>query len=292
MTSRRRKPAKKQVVRGTKLAYNAAAQKRYEQDLKDLLRSMAKEVTKQLTALFEKPVAEEFYEQQKQSAQDASIASQAKILTNKLSDKFRGLFEKKGKKIAEKMVNNSDKISATNLSSSLKKLSGDVTLKTNFSTPALKEMSQAAVTENVGLITSIADKYLSDVNGAVMRSITTGNGLKDLIPALNQYKGISERRATNIALDQTRKVYNMVNKGRMEKVGVKKFEWIHSGGGSEPRKSHQAMDGKIYSFDRLPVINKEEVDRGKAAVRGIPGQAINCGCTMAPVLEFDEEEEG
>jgi hypothetical protein len=35
------------------------------------------------------------------------------------------------------------------------------------------------VTENVGLIKSIPTQYLGGVQGAVMRSITTGNGMQD-----------------------------------------------------------------------------------------------------------------
>jgi len=72
----------------------------------------------------------------------------------------------------------------------------------------------------------------------------------------------------------------------MEKVGVKKFKWLHSGGGQKPRKDHIEMNGNIYSFDDLPVIDK------RTGERGIPGQAINCRCRMAPVIEFDNDEEG
>jgi uncharacterized protein with gpF-like domain len=44
------------------------------------------------------------------------------------------------------------------------------------------------------------------------------------------------------------------------------------------------MDGKIFSFDDLPIIDR------KTGERGIPGQAINCRCTMTPVYEFDSED--
>ena len=52
----------------------------------------------------------------------------------------------------------------------------------------------------------------------------TGSGLQDLIPsidrALKSQKRIAKNRAKNIALDQTRKAYNSINKARMEAVGV------------------------------------------------------------------------
>src|SRR5690606_26092523 len=136
--------------------------------------------------------------------------------------------------------------------------------------------------ENVSLIKSIPEKYFTDVTGSVMRSITTGQGIKDLITQIEKYDGITERRAKNIALDQTRKAYNMINKQRMMTAGFKKFKWLHSGGGQHPRKDHIAMNGNVYSFDDLPVIDK------KTGERGIPSQLINCGCVMQPVYEFED----
>ena len=47
------------------------------------------------------------------------------------------------------------------------------------------------MTENVGLIKSIPAQYLNGVQGAVMRSITTGNGMQDLVPYLQKHKGIT-----------------------------------------------------------------------------------------------------
>ncbi|KAF9396648.1 hypothetical protein CPC16_010967, partial [Podila verticillata] len=63
-----------------------------------------------------------------------------------------------------------------------------------------------------------------------MRSITSGNGLEDLIPFLQAQEGITRRRARNIALDQTRKAYNGFNRARCVGAGVTHGEWIHSGG--------------------------------------------------------------
>jgi len=118
----------------------------------------------------------------------------------------------------------------------------------------------------------------------VLRSVTTGQGMADLMPQIKKYGDMTDRRAKNVALDQTRKAYNTINADRMKKVGIQKFEWIHSMGGIKPREDHIEMDGNIYSFDDLPVVNK---DTGE---RGLPGSQINCKCTMRPVVVFDEEE--
>jgi SPP1 gp7 family putative phage head morphogenesis protein len=213
---------------------------------------------------------------------DASVSSQARILMDKLTDKFTKLFDDKSEAVVNKMLKANSTASAASLQSSLKKLSGGVTLKTNNISGQLKEILKASVNENVELIKSVGADYLSNVKKQVMRSITTGNGLADLVPALKRYKGITERHAKNMALDQTRKVYNSMNRSRMESANIKQFKWLHSGGGQHPRPDHVAMNGNIYSFDNLPVIVP------KTGERGIPGQAINCKCTMTPVFTLGE----
>lgn len=265
------------VFKGAKLSYNASQQNKYIDALTSLVERMSSECSKKIIKLFKSETADQFYD----TAMDANIASQARILTNALMDKFEKLFASVSKPLSEKMVNGADKTSKTNLYTSLKDLSGGVSLKTNILTEDLSTVIKASVSENVSLIKSIADYYLGSVQKAVMRSITSANGLQTLQPALEKYEGITKRKAKNIALDQTRKVYNAINKGRMEKIGITEFEWLHSGGGQHPRKDHMEWNGKIFSFDNLPI------DAGLNEPV-IPGQAPNCKCTMRPVIQINK----
>jgi SPP1 gp7 family putative phage head morphogenesis protein len=273
---------KSPAMKGDVLNYNAAVQEKYYKSILSLIKKMKNEVKKEIDDFFKTKEAKEFYEEEKKFAQDASISSQAKILTNQLMRKFLGIFNDKSPDLAEKMVNESLNVSKTNLGQSLKRLSGGLTISTNFMTGDLSDVVKSIVAENVSLIKTIANNYLFNVQKAVLRSITFGEGLKYLVPQLKKFDGITERHARNMALDQTRKAYNSINKERMERVGVKKFEWIHSGGGQKPRKDHIEMSGNIYSFDDLPIIEKSTGERG------IPGQAINCRCRMKPVIEFED----
>jgi SPP1 gp7 family putative phage head morphogenesis protein len=293
VTKQKQKWAKGRNVtfRGTQLNYNAAQQAKYQKAILTLVRQMSKETKDQIAELFKSETSKEYIAQQKQAATDANITSKAKKVMNALMAKFEALFSLKAKPMSETMVNGAQQVSKSNLHTSLKQLSGGLSLKTGVIPKGMEEVSNAIVAENVALIKSIPSQYFTDVTGSVMRSITTGAGLFTLIPQIQKYNGITERRARNIALDQTRKAYNSINKQRMQAIGVKQFEWVHSGGGQHPRRSHIAMSGNIYSFDNLPVINKEQVDAGyEGPVTGIPGQAINCKCTMVPVVEFDDGE--
>lgn len=265
------------TFKGQQLHPPAAVSSRYVQALAALTAQMTAQVEREVRRLFDTDAAAKHF------GTDATIASQSRILLNSLAAKFNDLFARKARALAEQMVDGAGKASGSALHSSLEKLSGGLSLKTKITNPNLTNVYKASVTENVSLIKSIPAQYLQKVEGAVMRSITTGNGLQDLVPALEQYQGQTHRRAKNIALDQTRKAYNAINKGRMQAIGVKKFQWHHSGGGAHPREDHVEMDGNIYSFDKLPVIDQNTGERG------IPGQAPNCKCTMSPVFDFSED---
>lgn len=274
------------TLNGAPLNYNASQQQKYVKALRELVLKMNEITKREIIKLFKSTTSKDFFKNQEAiAATDESIAAQAKKLINKLTKTFEDLFNGSAARIANKMVDGATQNSETVLKGSLKKLSGGLALKTSIVPKGMEDVSQSVVNENVQLIKSIPQKYLTDVTSAIMRSITTGNGLDDLLPEVEKYNAMSERRAKNLALDQTRKAYNAINKQRMLALGVKKFRWIHSGGGQHPRKDHIAMNGNIYSFDDPPVIDKNTGERG------IPGQAINCKCTMVPVIEFDDGEQ-
>lgn len=280
LTKRRQTWASKRgtapTFKGRKLAYPAGVADRYKTRLARMVADMVSECERELTALMKSEAAAGHF------AQDASIGSQARVLTNKLRAKFQAIFDRRARELAEQMVNGADAASTAALHSSLKAMSGGLSLKTSQIPASMKEALKAAVVENVSLIKTIASDYLGNVQRSVMRSITSG-GLESLIPELQKQGDYAHRKAELVALDQTRKVFNTSNASRMKAMGVKKFEWIHSGGGSHPRQQHEDWDGQIFSFDNLPV------DDAFGPV--IPGQAINCRCTMVPVLEFEGDDD-
>lgn len=277
---------KPKLIKGDALNPSLSSEQRYYGALRKVILEAVEITEKEVTQFYKAPEAKEYF------AQDVSVSGAAKALTERLQGLIDGLFGEVSEGLAKGMTLDTSQNSARSLKSSLKALSGGLTLKTDFLTRDLGQVMQAIVTENVGLIKSIGSQYLTQVQGAVMRSITTGNGLADLVPFLRKQEGITLRRARLIATDQTRKAYGSMNKARMEKIGVKQFEWLHSGGGQTPRSyhltSHKAggLNGGIFSFDDLPVIDK------KTGERGIPGQLINCRCRMRPVVKFDEDKNG
>ncbi len=271
----KRKPA---VIRGRALNNPTVLELKYAQQLEQLVERMAGGVHKQLLQFFAEPDHAEYFDQ----AQDASTASQARILTNAMMRKFNAMFAAWSQPMAEAQMNKVDQASSASVHASMQELSGGLSLPTSALTSDMREVLSASIVENVALIKSISMQYLNGVQQATMRSITTGRGLADLVPYLEKHKQITKRRANSIALDQTRKAYNNLNRGRMQKLGLTKFEWLHTGGSAHPRKLHQDYNGHIFSFDEPPIIDENTGERG------IPGQAINCRCRMRPVIDFGE----
>lgn len=285
-----KEPPPGNVIAGERLNYNASIAVRYNRDVNKLIDEMTTETEKELAKLYTSGESQEYFEDP--VALDAGISDDARKVTNRLMREFEKIFKIKGLEIATRMAKETDKSTSAAVNTSLRALSENITIEAGKTMSSnVRQISKASINANVKLITSIQEQYFQQIVGAVDRSIMTGGGLQELIPAINDalkgQKRIAKNRAKNIALDQTRKAYNSMNKAKMEDVGVKKFEWVHAGGGQKPRSYHMnrwpaGLNSGIFSFDDLPVIDE------KTGERGIPGQAINCKCIMRPVIEFDE----
>lgn len=289
----------KNILKGKPLNFNVGLQKWYVKELTKLVDDLTEEVYKEIKPLYKE------YKDQITFTQDASISSQMRINLNKLRDVFEKKFKDRGKTFAEKMVRKTNRYANNTFYTMMKELlkkdkpEGFV-LKGSVVSAEKEEIIKALVYENVSLITNMQTRYFEQITGAVMRSITSGLGVTHIEDELMKYKGMTKRRARNIALDQTRKAYNSINLRNMQDAGVQKAEWVHSGGSQKPRDYHKTrwdgvsglqdgrpngLNGFIFRLDRPPVIQKA---KGKQEeLRGYPGDLPYCHCRMAAVVEFD-----
>lgn len=270
---------KVESLRGAPLMVSGAIATRYFDAMRGQIDRMIRDVQREVVSLYT-AFGEDGY------AEDASIASQARILANAMRNKWEAVFARMAPKWAEAMAKQTDRSSAQTLGISLKEMSGQYTLKTDVLNDDLRDVLTATVAENVALIKRIPETYLNNVQGSVMRSIQTGQGLSDLQPQLEEYGVKARNWAKNVALDQTRKAYNGINAGRMQALGLEEFEWVHSGGSDHPREYHRdELNGNVYRFDKPPIIDK------RTGERGLPGQAPFCRCTMCPRFNFNKDED-
>lgn len=266
------------AIIGGALSPNAGIAADFAKPTVNLIELMSRDVKRELKKVFK--------DTNFTSAMDASTTSQARIAINMLLRKWQPRFDKIAKSSVERMIERTMRNSSVTLGLSLKDVAEDFKIDTSFSDERLKEVIKASTQEAANLIKIIPQKYLAEVQGQVMRSITTGKGMEDLVPFLTKKYNGNIRHARNVALDQTRKAYQSINTSRLKSLGVKSFIWIHSGGGKEPRQNHIKMSGNEYSFDNPPIIG---VMYGEN-VRGLPGDLPNCRCICKPVINFDLEE--
>lgn len=147
-------------------------------------------------------------------------------------------------------------------------------------TPIMQDVLDATIEENVGLIRSIPQKYLGEVQGMVMRSVQAGRELGGLTRELQQQYGVSMRRAALIARDQNNKATAVMTRARQQEIGIDEAIWQHSHGGKEPRRTHLDNSGERYKvtegwYDPDPKVRR----------RIWPGELINCRCVSRPVVK-------
>lgn len=271
MMKMKRKPIKSKLLNPSIVIGNDLAR-----ELQAMITAMHKDTKRQIIELFNEPDMQGF-------AADANISSQARMLMNRLIDKWGKRFDDWARDHTGTFIRRVNRNAEQTMKSSLKEWSENITLKFDTSDERMMNVLKASTEQAAQLITAMPAKYLDQVQGNVMRSITTGNGLKDLVPQLTKLYNSNYKHAKMVALDQTRKAYTAVQVANMQRLGMKKFEWIHSGGGQHPRKQHQDWDGKIFSIDNPPV------DKTFGPV--MPGDAINCRCKMRLILDFGVDED-
>lgn len=266
------------TLKGGPLKYPAPAAMRYQKSLDELVWAMRADYQREILKLWRQS---DMGVTADSMVMDANIGSQMRILFSYLGDKWARRFGKRAKEITDRMLSSVDRHSKATLNESLKKISGGITIKVPDMPGTMAEVLKATVAENVSLITSISAQYQERIEGVVYRSIQQGGrGAADIYEDLIKVGGMSERRAHNIAIDQTRKATTAFNVERAKSVGIRKGIWRHSSGSAEPRRKHVDFDGKEFDLSEPPAIG----DKGE---RVMPGQSISCRCYWTPVVDFD-----
>ena len=271
--------------------YNVGLETQYKRELSSLANAMLKDITERIASIYRANKSDISF------AMDGIANDMKKVLAD-LRKKYERIFRIQGTEYAKKMVMRQLRQSRVSFQSAMKELFPEESLVISGSvlSDEMKEVVEASIMENVSLIKSIPEQYLDRVAGAVTRSIQAGGSIKQLKQEIVKYNGMTRRRADNIALDQTRKTYTSINLRNMQKYGIKKVKWIHSGGGQHPRSYHltrwdgkseppNGLNGYVFDIDRPPIIQRAEGNIQE--IRGYPAQLPNCKCTMAAVVEIE-----
>lgn len=183
-------------------------------------------------------------------------------------------FDALAPELAEVFVNGATSTTDAAMMASLKRAGFTVPFKMTL---AAKEGYQAVLQENVGLIKSIPQEYLTQVQGDVWRAVSGGYDLQKLTDTLQSRYGVTHKRAAFIARDQSNKAKAVIENVRRQELGLTQAIWQHSGGGKEPRPDHVKAGQDKLVFE----LNKGAYLGG---VWLLPGEAVNCRCTSRAII--------
>lgn len=128
------------------------------------------------------------------------------------------------------------------------------------------------VTENTSLIKKLTQEAYLDVESMVTRALQQGETPQKLTKRVrDRVTETYKNRARVIARYQMGKLSGQINRTQQKALGVTQYEWRTTIDGRE-RESHRRRNGDRFSWDDPPPD-------------GHPGQAIQCRCWGAPVLD-------
>ncbi|MEX9215667.1 phage minor head protein [Providencia rettgeri] len=257
-----RKPKRLRAVK-----YNAGNMKWYKSVLSLLINSMNKNVKATLLNIFSKRIPS---------------VDIVRHTLGELSDEWIDKFISSSLVISNEMANKTIQSADINMRQMAK--AEGFAIKMNW-TPAMQQVKDAVIAENVSLIKSIPEKYFTEVEGMVYRSLARGGDLKGLTDEIETHfanrVGITRRRAEIIAKDQIRKATSALTITRQEAAGVTHGIWVHSAGQANPRHKHVKAHGKVFKLSEGYPCG----DRGQFVK---PGEEINCSCTFRPIPPWEE----
>jgi len=196
------------------------------------------------------------------------LARELQRLTIQWQTTFGRLARTLSRQLAERVTSHADKQLETGL-----RAKG---FKVKFQqTQEMKEAFASVVQENVDLIKSIPEQYLTQVKGLVMRSAGRGRDVAYLAEELKKRFDITHRRAVFIARDQNNKATSVMTAARQMQLGITQGMWKHSHAGKQPRISHVRADGKLFQLDKGMKIDGELI---------MPGEEPNCRCVWEPII--------
>lgn len=245
---------------------NAGVQAAYYRELKSLIDAMSKSVSFWISA--------EYRQNPPAMAQDATPATVLRAAMRKLSQRWQKQFDD----VANRAANRFAQATQDAQDMSLNKQLRDAGFSVKFQqTDDMRDAFSSVVGENVSLIKSIPAKYLTDVEGDIMRSVQAGRDLRALQDDLMKRYDMTKKRAAFISRDQNNKATAVMTKARRLSIGITEAEWVHSGGGVHPRPSHvkAGAERKRYDVRKGCLIDGEYI---------MPGQLPNCRCTSRAII--------
>ena len=119
-------------------------------------------------------------------------------------------------------------------------------LKRQYISPTAAKALEEHIRENTKLITRMASQDLGRLQGLVQESRGRNVSFSEIEDLLGASQGFDEERAKRVALDQTNKLNQEIQRDNARDLGITKCIWMHVPGQYTQRKTHKAFDGKTF----------------------------------------------
>lgn len=154
----------------------------------------------------------------------------------------------------------------------------DVTIKPQLSQNIKKEVA-TNYTNNLNL-------YIKNWNAEAIpelrkkvQEITFDGYRRDKIQKLLQEQyGSAEKKAKFLARQENNLLVSQYRQQRFQEVGLNKYIWRTSGL-MNVREDHKLLNGKIFSWDDPPIVDRA------TGRRGHPGEDFGCNCLAISIVE-------
>ena len=136
------------------------------------------------------------------------------------------------------------------------------------------------IDEVTNLISGISTGEVARLQDVLVSGLESGQSLAQIQKVLSTFKDFDAKRASRVALDQSTKINQQIQRDNAEGLGITHAVWFHVPGQYTSRESHIKMNGK--KFD----INQGLYDSAvKKYVK--PGELPYCRCIMRLVVDED-----
>jgi len=168
----------------------------------------------------------------------------------------------------------------------------------------LGEIINLQTQKQVGLIRSIPEEFLKNIEVIVTNGVSEGLSYKEIERQIKGIKNISsvfgklDSRIKTIARSEIGTINGTMNKQRQQSAGISIYKWSTSGD-EKVRTSHKVLDNKYCSWNDATVYADTKADalagkwKKRSSIGGVekhPALDYNCRCTSIAVIpDFDEE---
>lgn len=181
------------------------------------------------------------------------------------------------KRLAKNFYKRIDSYNSKKMGSAFKALGID--LESALKRENLTDYAGIAIQNQVDLISSISGEYFDKVEKIVYNGMQSGLDHEALGKKIQEATGVSAKRAKFIARDSTSTINSQLSVKRAANAGITKFVWLKTKmsktSNYTPRKSHLAVDNKVFDLDKGAYVD------GKWT---FPGYPIGCTCAMSFVV--------